>query len=136
MFPKCCSPETGFQNNWQNVCKMTSERLVHSIILFRAEGSCGVPGKTSLSGSRCSIDSKPQRLLRLSISSPIFFIPNPPLLQLCLFQSPAVVTRTFRLLHGLLPVLPFVPGRDPNLPAQGAWLLLIPCQSDPNWAAA
>lgn len=53
--------------------KITSVRLVHCIILFRAEWSCGVPGKMSLSGSSWAVDSMPQRLpcppLHASISS-------------------------------------------------------------------
>ena len=127
----------------KDVCAMTSERLVHSIILFRAERSCGVPGKTSLSGSRCTVDSKPQKhpfpplfVPPSPPQSPSFQPSSPPALP---FQSSARVhpsSSTQRVLHGLLPIFPFVSVHTPNAPAWGEWLLLIPCQNDPNWATA
>lgn len=120
----------------KDVFKMTLERLVHCITLFRAEWSCGVPGKTGLSGSCCAVDSKPQRLPPLSLhpSSLLllclpFICPHPSLP----FQIPPPVIG----LHGLLPIFP--PSfrcATPNAPAWGEWLLLIPCQSNPNWATA
>lgn len=129
----------------KDVWKMISERLVHNIILFRAECSCGVPGKTSLSGSRCTVDSKPQRLpfppsLRPSSSSSRSFIPTSSLPALPFQSSACILPCHFnpphRVLHGLLPIFPFVSVHPPNAPAWGEWLLLIPCQSDPNWATA
>lgn len=129
----------------EHVCKLTSERLVHCIILFRAEWSCGVPGKTSLSGSCCTVDSKPQRLpfpplsVLPSFSPPIFIPP---------FQSSSFASHSFTLHQSLpfqtllswpawlLPIFLFVSVHTPNAPAWGEWLLLIPCQNNPNWATA
>ena len=59
---------------------MTSERFVLCLILFHAGLSHSFPGKTSLSGSCRTVDSKPQRLsvpyLSPFCSFPPSFIPS------------------------------------------------------------
>ncbi len=84
---------------------MTSDRLEHSIILFRAESSCGVPGKTSMFGSRCVVDSKPQRLL---------FPPSPSLHLL-----PYLLHPNFLSSSSAFPVL--VLASYPSVPSWPSW---------------